>query len=535
MFHPDLDATKLETYFLFHFAKSSLSNPICFQFVWFRRTMIPGKIFTSFVKFLGVVSVNDFRLFVRLHELLQVSLCLLTILFDKKKIHDRKEVLCVLTYLRGLSLSKYIQFFDVNCGLFMRLHLSSDIYYYRRTERFRQGIYFSGIQFLFADHVYRRTGIHNNFFLMFKSWCRQAPIFRRWEECCFVFPEFFKTLLASFHAASLSLCLFLRTDPQILERWVYADEVSLGQINPSERFRAESMRDVQQLSWISHVGLVSASLSSSVRLTTTSAAPYPERRNPIVVHSVICTQQVRDSTHDGCHALQRGATFYHDFLSWLTTGCHVPPCRSYFFNMATALSSSFFWTFYWVVHQPDDVHTSTSHRICNNSWTCRTSTLEDATFHKMEWRKLFWSNPCMDIETFYHWDSCLWDFGFSMFFFHSVVWKNSETVWLSHLCALIDFVTETIIVSIRALPVGFPLPTISKNSLLTLFCPLILAHGVCLIISVSGFKILNSWILLDPSFSPLSSICDNQVTLFLMNLHIVQFKYGLEFLRLSYS
>ena len=37
---------------------------------------------------------------------------------------------------------------------------------------------------------------------------------------------------------------------------------------------------------------------------------------------------------------------------------------------------------------------------------------------------------------------------------------------------------ETAIVSGHTLPVGFPLPTISKNSLSTLTCPLILDHGV---------------------------------------------------------
>ena len=52
---------------------------------------------------------------------------------------------------------------------------------------------------------------------------------------------------------------------------------------------------------------------------------------------------------------------------------------------------------------------------------------------------------------------------------------------------------------------------ISKNSLSTLFCPLILDHGVSSINSVSGAKILNSYILLDASFLPLSSICENQV------------------------
>ena len=64
---------------------------------------------------------------------------------------------------------------------------------------------------------------------------------------------------------------------------------------------------------------------------------------------------------------------------------------------------------------------------------------------------------------------------------------------LCRFCTFIDIVTETAIVSYHTLPVGFPLPTISKNSLYTLFCPLIFDHGVCLIIPVSGFKILNSY------------------------------------------
>ena len=39
--------------------------------------MIPGKIFTSFAKFQGIVSVNDFRLPIWLQELLQAPLCFL--------------------------------------------------------------------------------------------------------------------------------------------------------------------------------------------------------------------------------------------------------------------------------------------------------------------------------------------------------------------------------------------------------------------------------------------------------------------------
>ena len=39
--------------------------------------MIPGKIFTSLAKFQGLVSANDFRLPIRLQELLQAPLCFL--------------------------------------------------------------------------------------------------------------------------------------------------------------------------------------------------------------------------------------------------------------------------------------------------------------------------------------------------------------------------------------------------------------------------------------------------------------------------
>ena len=70
---------------------------------------------------------------------------------------------------------------------------------------------------------------------------------------------------------------------------------------------------------------------------------------------------------------------------------------------------------------------------------------------------------------------------------------------LCHFSTLIDIVAETAIVSFNTSPVGFPLPTISKNSLYTLFCSLILDHGVLLKISTSAPKILISNFLLDTS------------------------------------
>ena len=101
-------------------------------------------------------------------------------------------------------------------------------------------------------------------------------------------------------------------------------------------------------------------------------------------------------------------------------------------------------------------------------------------------------------------------------FFHSAAWKELGG-------------------GFRTLPVGFPLPTIFWRPLFMLFCPLILDHGVCLIISISGLKILHSQILLDTSFYHCLQSVIIRSSLLLMNLHIVQFQYGLEFLRLSYS
>ena len=43
----------------FYSAHCSFSNPICFRSVWCWRAMIPGKIFTGFAEFQGIVSVNE--------------------------------------------------------------------------------------------------------------------------------------------------------------------------------------------------------------------------------------------------------------------------------------------------------------------------------------------------------------------------------------------------------------------------------------------------------------------------------------------
>ena len=59
----------------------------------------------------------------------------------------------------------------------------------------------------------------------------------------------FHTLLASFHAASRHLALAIlslpETDPQMLERWGYADKVHLGKSFRAKDSGLEFVRDVQ--------------------------------------------------------------------------------------------------------------------------------------------------------------------------------------------------------------------------------------------------------------------------------------------------
>ena len=107
--------------------------------------------------------------------------------------------------------------------------------------------------------------------------------------------------------------------------------------------------------------------------------------------------------------------------------------------------------------------------------------------------------------------------------FHSLLRRRSwRRIRLCPFSTLMNIVAETAIVSFRTLPVGFPLPTISQSSLFTQFCPLILDHGVCFKISVSGFKILNSWTLLGTSFCHCFQSVIIRSSFLLMNLHIVQ-------------
>ena len=188
----------------------------------------------------------------------------------------------------------------------------------------------------------------------------------------------------------------------ILKFWSiggYADEDHLGKSFQAMDFGLECQHYVRRLLWILHIGLVSVRLSSSEKSMKTLAATYLENANPIVVYVMSERPQQVSLFFDAAHA----------FSTWPLHFCHHS-----------------LWTFSSAVHQPDDVRMSTSPQTDNHSWSCSTSFLEDATYHRMNWCKFLWGNPCRAIETSFHWDSCLWDFWFSRHFSHSAAQKSSE-------------------------------------------------------------------------------------------------------------
>ena len=112
----------------------------------------------------------------------------------------------------------------------------------------------------------------------------------------------------------LPFCLFLRP---VLKFWSVGAtliEVHLGKSVRAKDFGLECMRDVQQLSRILHVGSVSVCLSSSVQIDKDFGG------------SISWNTQPKCRVFDELH----------------TTGLTVLSYNSYFFNMATALLSSFF-------------------------------------------------------------------------------------------------------------------------------------------------------------------------------------------------
>ena len=235
--------------------------------------------------------------------------------------------------------------------------------------------------------LHRRSRVDNKFsFLRFKTWCRQAPIFRGWEECCSLMLLFLNTLLASFHAASRAhrSCHSVSSRDRssnfgALElRWW----ISPGQIIPSDGFwsRMSAWRTTALVNFTHRIGFRLFELFCKIDEDFRGSISWNAQPN--------C--RVLDELH--------------------TTSLTVLSYDSCFFNMATALLSPFF-----------------SHLVlgCSSTWRCawenfspKLQPLSDlyikhtggCHFHKMSYCKFLWGNPCKAIETFFHCDSCFWDF-----------------------------------------------------------------------------------------------------------------------------
>ena len=178
------------------------------------------------------------------------------------------------------------------------------------------------------------------------------------------------------------------TDPQILERWSFADEVHMGRCIRSKGFGLKCMSDVQRLLWILHVGSVSTCLNSSVRKT--SAASCRERHNR------------------NCRAFddRRPTGPCLPSLGWcwsrLKTSCHMLSCRSWFFKIATSLFAIIhFGPFAWLF-----INLAMRIRALLPKPTTTLGLVEQAFWRVPLFTEWFdaWGKACRAIETFYNWD-----------------------------------------------------------------------------------------------------------------------------------
>ena len=250
----------------------------------------------------------------------------------------------MLACFRGLS-KEYIQFFDIRCYLFMRLHFTIGCYDYRRTTRLvnlsisaslkslllimcidapesTTNSRSSGLRFDPGRHLFSEGG---------KNVALFSPLI-----LCYFWPP--STLLRG-HLALATLSP-LETDPQILEHWRYADEVhSPGQINPSEGFWSRILvwRAIAFVSFTRWIGLCMSKLFRRIDFggvmswnTQPNCRVFDDRR-PVDPRSNSWSRFLPDRPD----------------LSWpltsLIKGSRTLSCQSTSFSIATALLSSFFW------------------------------------------------------------------------------------------------------------------------------------------------------------------------------------------------
>ena len=208
----------------------------------------------------------------------------------------------------------------VTCNSFCEFYTSDRFtigcYDCRRTTRFRQGIHFRITQVLFFLLIMCIDAPESTTTTSRSSGLRVDAgrhLLSEGEKNVALSCSFnFNTFLASFHAASRAPCschaVSSRDRSSNFRALGLRSWGSPGQENPSEGFwsRMYAWRATAFVNFTRRIG--AACLSSSLRSMKTSAAPYPEIRNPIVVYLMSWTQQVRGA-RDSCHGKQQVSPF----------------------------------------------------------------------------------------------------------------------------------------------------------------------------------------------------------------------------------
>ena len=300
--------------------------------------------------------------------------------------------------------------------------------------RSRQGIHFSITQVLFADHMHWRTRVdkQNSRSSGLRFGAGRPPIFPKVRRM-FALSRSFKlnTLLASFprcFAGTLALATLSlpETDPQILERWGFADEVSPGQ-NISERrilvsnfsVTCNSLREFYTLDWFLHVW----------------ALPENRLRRLHVLRDTTQLSCVRWLTSSRS-SFQLMITILIRSSRSVVTFTMVDNRLPYIFVPIILLLHSYctlvflhsFWTFF--------TRLFINLTVCTRALFPKTGkpllVLYEQAFGRVplvtDWVvassfKVILAKPSRHSTTG---TSILWDFGFSMLFSHSAAWKNSE-------------------------------------------------------------------------------------------------------------
>ena len=353
----------------------------------------------------------------------------------------------------------------------MRLHFSIGCHDYRRTTRFRQRIHFSRIQVLFAEHVLDAPESTTNSRSSGLRFDAGRHLFFEGEKNAALFFSFnFRILLATFHAASRAPC-----SCHSVSSW-----------DRSSNFEALGLR-----CWWGSPGQIYTSEGFWSRMLARHTTAFVNRTHRIGFRMFELFRKIDED--------------FGGSISWNTQ----PNCRV-LFNIATALLSPFFGPF--------------SRLFINLAMRIRALFPKSATtlglVEQAFWRVPFstkWviasssevilARPSRHSTTGTLASGTSGSRWFSLILPHERIRRR---IWLCHFSTLIRIVAETTIVSFHTLPVGFPLSTISWSPSSTLFCSLILGSFHNFRFWPQNYSFVDSvrWF-----FSPLSSICDNQVKL----------------------